>query len=241
MFSQIFNRNKRKIDPFTDLNIALQTMGSELRVEKRVVSKGNRHCQIFGSFIDFWENGLKWYGVDGVSTKDQATLLHGWVECCLNSDDLEDMVPGLEFPVARKKIEAGADSFLNWYWGNLKNRQDNRFGELIDLFASHEMTRGLMSYIEARDFGFTSNIGLINGLSYHDLPRIRITDDWQYEVHLPNMSLVNHQEATGNDSGCVGRGTAREAFDLALKLIPRDAGPAEYFRCNGCPPSPNVA
>jgi hypothetical protein len=242
MLAQIFNRRKKKTESFAQLNDALEAIGSRLRVEGRVVSKGNRLCHIFGSFIDFWENGLKWYGVDGVTVEDQAELLHGWVELCLNSDTLEEMVPGLEFPIARKKIEMGEKTFLGWYWENLKNRRDNRFGELIELFASHQMTRKLMTYFEARDFGFSSNIGQVNGLDYQDLPRIRITDDWKYEVHLPNMSMVNSSENAGRGAGGVGqRGTAKEAFELALKLLPHNVGHAQYFRCNGCPPSPNVA
>ncbi|MEM0998877.1 MAG: hypothetical protein AAGN35_17595 [Bacteroidota bacterium] len=184
---------------------------------------------------------MKWYGVSGVKVIHQALLVDGWVGKCLSSEELEVLVPGLEFPVARKQIEMGERAFLSWYWENLRNRKDNRFGELIELFASHELTRNLMSYFESRDFGFSSNIGEVNGLVIKNLPQIRITDDWQYEVHLPNMSLVDRDEVTTDGTGYIGRGTAREVFELTLKLLPRDAGPAEYFRCNGCPPAPDAA
>lgn len=238
MLAQLFKRRKRKTNEFADLNRELQMLGSSLVVTGRMVKKGNRHCQVFGTYVDFWENGLKWLGLDRIDTvRDRAKLIYYWIDCCYNSDEIEVRMPGLEFPVSRKKIESGEQVFLGWYWDNLKKKKDNRFGDLIDMFANHAETRGLMSYIEARDFGLSRNIGQVNGLEYHDLPSIRIRDDWKYEVHLPNISIVNATGEIDEGPGHVGIGTAKEAFELTLRFLPSNVK-AQYFRCNGCPPPP---
>ncbi|HHG83282.1 MAG TPA: hypothetical protein ENJ82_00915 [Bacteroidetes bacterium] len=241
MLAQLFNRRKNITNLYVALNRELRLLGSTLVVSEKVVKKGNRHCRVFGKYVDFWENGLQWLGLDGVSSvRDRAKMLYYWIDCCYNSDEIEARIPGVTFPESRKKIENGEQVFLGWYWENLKRKKNNRFGELIDLFASHENTRGLMSYIEARDFGLCRNIGKVNGLELRDLPSIRIRDDWKYEVHLPNISVVNVDGEIGDGRNHVGVGTAREAFEIALRFLPTNAK-AQYYRCNGCPPAPSAS
>ncbi|MEM7038263.1 MAG: hypothetical protein AAF570_14865, partial [Bacteroidota bacterium] len=185
---------------------------------------------------DFWENGIKWLGVDGIhDVKTRAKLIHAWCECCENSATIESMLPGISFPTSRKKIETGEISFLDWHWEHLRRKNDRRFGRLIDLFATNSRTRRLMSYFHLRDFGLSRNIGEVNGLLCRDLPCIRITDDWRYEVRVPAMKIVGREF---DDAKPRYVGTAEEAFEAVLCLLPENVGTARYFRCDGCPPPP---
>lgn len=187
-------------------------------------------------YVDFWENGIEWLGVDGITdVKVQARLIFEWCERCANSEKMEALMPDVQFPLSRKKIEAGEIEFLDWHWENLKTKHDNRFAKIIDLFSKNEKTRRLMSYFHLRDFGLCSNIGEINGLRRHDLPCIRITDDWRYEVHNPNMKVVGGEKT--NNNACRAA-SAQHAFEEVLRLLPPNVGTAKYFRCDGCPPSP---
>ncbi len=230
-------KKRRPLDNTDDLNKALERLGSSLRVENRKVCGKNRQSHVFLNYIDFWENGIKWLGIQGVAcVDDMARLLICWNEKCMCSHEIEDEFPEIKFPEPRKKIEQGEKAYLDWFWEKLVNKKDKRFGPLIDLCASNEQTRQLMSYIQLRDFGLSRSIGKVNGVELKDLPRIRITDDWEYEVRWTGMAV---QEYAGQPRQCIGRGTAREAFMILLDHLP-DCGPATYQRGFGCCPPPEA-
>lgn len=233
-FSWFWKKNKPQ-DSTKEVNRALGLLGSSLKVENGKVSNRNRSSRIFLNYIDFWENGIMWYGVQGVeNASDMAMLIHLWNEKCLCSKDIEARFPDLHFPEARKKIEQGEEAYLDWSWARLVAKKDNRFGELIQLCASNPITRRLMSYIQLRDFGLCSYIGKVHGAEYHDLPRVRITDDWEFEVRTPAMA---QQEYAGRQPReFLGKGSAKEAFRILLDCIPPNAGPARYHRGAGCCP-----
>jgi|GEM_PF-2146482 hypothetical protein len=223
MFGQIFKAKSKQGSPVVALNHCLEALGSPLRVEGRVVRSGNRQCQVFGRYIDFWENGMKWLGVDCVSdTHEMALLLHYWLDLRLNSTDIEHLVPGIQFPESRKKIEEGEESYLDWYWKNLISKKDRRFGRLIELFAVNQQTRKLMSFTRLRDFGF-SRVIPPNG-SRIDLPFIRVNDSWEYEVHVHLGIMDEHSGARR----CIGKGNAEEACALILACLPQNIGVAKY-------------
>ncbi len=236
MFRKIFLRKKRvPSDSFREVNLELERMGSVLRIENRKVSNKNRMTRIYLNYIEFWENGIKWYGVQGVkSPHDMALMIHYWNDCCMCSHELEAQFPDLEFPVARKKIEQGEEAYLDWFWDKQCAKKDRRFAELIDLCASHDVTRRLVSFIQLRDFGFSRSIGTVGGVELRDLPRVRITDEWDYEVRTPAQA---YQEYAGRTPrGYLGKGDATQAFQLLLQLLPPDCSPATYQRGRGCCP-----
>lgn len=224
MLGSLFKkRQKPKPALHTGLNDALRALGSDITVAGREVRKGNRCCQVFGRYIDFRENGMNWLGVDCVeSTSQMAELLYYWLDLRLNSTEIERLVPGIQFPEGRKKIEEGEETFLDWYWQNLMARGDRRFGSIIELFASNQKTRRLMSFTRIRDFGFSRIIPPNENRT--DLPFIRITDDWEYEVHV-HMGILD-QEA--GPRKCLGKGNARIAYELVLAYLPGNLGLARY-------------
>lgn len=217
------------------VNQELELLGSTLRVEGRWIVNKNRKSRIYGNYIDFWENGIKWLGVQGFDDpKDLARLAMCWNEFCMCSKEIEKEYPVISFPVARKKIEQGVAAYLDWYWETLVEKKDRRFHALINLCAANQKTRHLMSYVEWRDFGLCRSIGLVNGVNYLDLPRVRITDDWEYEVRTPEMA---HAEYSGHEPRqCLGKGDAEEAFRILLQNLPADLGPASYQSGVGCCP-----
>ena len=191
--------------------------------------------KVFLNYIDFWENGVNWYGVQGVKNdRDMAKLIIFWNERCLCSKEIEKHFPDLCFPEARKRIEQGEAAYIQYCWDKLIAKKDNRFGELIEMCASNPRTRRLMSYIQLRDFGLCSYIGEVNGVQYHDLPRVRITDDWEYEVRTPKMAQMEY--AGRKPREFLGKGNAQEAFQILLKNLPPGAGPARYHSGVGCCP-----
>jgi hypothetical protein len=225
MLERIFNRKKNPESPFTGINRELETIGSGIRLQERKVVLRNRYCTVFGNYIDFWENGMKWLGIDQVTEdRDKAILLHFWLELRLNSVEIESRVPGIQFPVSRKKIEEGEASFLDWYWQNLQSRGDRRFGRLIELFASNDRTRKLMSYTRLRDFAFSNRIppGMIDSM----LPFVRITDSFDYEV-VVSFGIVDEEGET-QPRRVVGTGTAEQVFEMVLKYLPHNIGMARY-------------
>lgn len=230
-----FWKKSKPKDSYENVNRELELLGSHLRVENGRVSNRNRSSRIFLNFIDFRENGILWYGVQGVKNdRDMAVLIQMWNEDCKCSGEIEERFPEMKFPEGRKKIEEGEEAYLDWSWNKLVAKKDNRFGEFIELCAGNPKTRRLMSYIQLRDFGLSSYIGKVNGVEFYDLPRVRITDDWEYEVRSPEMA---HNEYAGKKPrSCYGKGNAREAFWLLLRKLPPDAGPAKYHRGAGCCP-----
>ena len=210
-------------------------MGSSLKLDGRRVTNKNRSSTVYLNYIDFYENGIKWLGIQGVSdTHEMAQLLICWNEKCMCSHEIEELFPEVAFPVARKMIEHGEEAYLNWFWKKLVEKRDKRFGPLIALCASNKRTRRLMSFVQLRDFGLSRSIGTINGVELNDLPRIRITDDWEFEVRTPSMAI---QEYCGKQPReYIGRGNANQAFRLLLDLLPADCGTAYYQRGNGCCP-----
>jgi hypothetical protein len=225
MFSRLFNLRRKPESPYDALNRELEAIGSEIRVQDRYVSLRNRHCQVFGNYLDFWENGMKWLGVDDIrDIRVRAILIHFWLELRLNSEEIERRVPGIEFPVSRKKIEEGEASFLDWYWQNLMVRGDRRFGRLIELFGSNERTRRLMSFTRLRDFAFSSRIPPKESSSV--LPFVRITDNFDFEVHV-NIGIVD-DEADAQPRRILGKGDAEEVYELVLSYLPPNIGMARY-------------
>jgi hypothetical protein len=225
MFSRLFNLRRKPESPYDALNRELEAIGSEIRVHDRYVSFRNRHCQVFGYYLDFWENGMKWLGVDDIrDIRVRAILIHFWLELRLNSEEIERRVPGIEFPVSRKKIEEGEASFLDWYWQNLMVRGDRRFGRLIELFGSNERTRRLMSFTRLRDFAFSSRIPPKESSSV--LPFVRITDNFDFEVHV-NIGIVD-DEADSQPRRILGKGDAEEVYELVLSYLPPNIGMARY-------------
>ncbi len=191
--------------------------------------------QIYLDYIEFWENGIKWYGVKGVnSPHDMALMIHYWNERCMCSTKLEAEFPNLKFPVARKKIEQGEEAYLDWFWDNQCSKKDQRFAKLIDLCASHQITRRLVSFIQLRDFGFCRSIGTINGIELRDLPRIRITDNWDYEVRMPTQAYEEYAGYTPREF--LGKGNAQQAFQLLIESLPPNCSPATYQQGRGCCP-----
>lgn len=228
-------KKKIKPDSCSELNRELELLGSALRAEGRWVQSKNRKTRVYGNYIEFWENGIKWLGIQGIdSIQDMARLVMGWNEQCKCSCEIEKEFPEIKFPESRKKIEEGEEAYLDWFWKKMIGKRDRRFGALINLCAANERTRALMSYIELRDFGLSRSIGLINGINFMDLPRIRITDDWEYEVRTPTMAV---QEYAGQaPRQCIGRGDAHEAFRILLDSLPPNLGRAQYQSGAGCCP-----
>lgn len=225
MLARMFNRWRKSGSPYAALNRELEAIGSEIRVQDRLVSHRNRHCQVFGHYLDFWENGMKWLGVDDVrDERVRAILIHFWLELRLNSEEIESKVPGIEFPVSRKKIEEGEASFLDWYWQNLMSRGDRRFGRLIELFGSNERTRRLMSYTRLRDFAFSNRIPPNGGNAV--LPFVRITDSFDFEVHV-NIGIVD-DEGESQPRRVLGKGTADQVYEMVLNYLPPNIGMARY-------------
>jgi hypothetical protein len=225
MLARIFNRKRQAATPYSEINRELEAIGSGIKVQDRRVALRNRYCIVFGNYIDFWENGMKWLGVDEVTDdRVKAILLHLWLEVRLNSSDIESRVPGIHFPESRKKIEEGEASFLDWYWTNLMARGDRRFGRLIELFAGNDRTRRLMSFTRLRDFAFSNRIPPKDSNSL--LPFVRITDDFDYEVVI-NMGIVD--EDAKDSKGCiVGKGNADQAFAVVLNYLPSNVPMARY-------------
>ncbi len=236
MVRNLFKRKKRAPGgSFQDVNRELALIGSKLRVEKRVAKNNNRETRTFLNYIEFWENGIKWYGVQGIeSPRDMALLIHYWNDCCMCSRLIEEKFPALKFPEARKKIEEGEDAYLDWFWKKQCSKKDRRFAELIDLCAQHPVTRRLMTYIQLRDFGFSRSIGTVNGVALRDLPRVRITDDWDYEVRTHSQAVKEYAGVSPREY--LGKGNAREAFNLLLQLFPPNCSPATYQSGRGCCP-----
>ena len=223
MLARLFNLKRNSDSPYASLNRELIAIGSDIRVDGRVVSIRNRQCKVFGRYIDFWENGMKWLGVDDIrDERVRAKLLHFWLERRLNSEEIEQLVPGIQFPESRKRIEEGEASFLEWYWQNLKLRQDRRFGRLIELFAGNERTRRLMSFTRLRDFAFS------NRIPPHDtatvLPFVRLTDNFDFEVHL-NIGIVDDEDKPRR---VLGKGTADQVYEMVLNYLPPNIGMARY-------------
>jgi hypothetical protein len=224
--ARIINLGRKKDVPYAALNRELFAIGSAISVEGRRITIRNRSCQVFGRYIDFWENQMKWLGVDCVKDeREMAYLLHYWLELRLDSDEIERRIPGIEFPESRKKIEEGEASFLNWYWQNLLSRQDKRFGRLIELFASNERTRRLMSFTRLRDFMFSNRIPPKECGA--PLPFVRITDNWEFEVHVNSFAIVDDEEDTVPRS-VLGKGNADQVFELVLNYLPPSVGMARY-------------
>lgn len=225
MLARIFNFGKNSGKPFSEINRELTAIGSGIRVLDRQVHLRNRHCIVFGNYIDFWENGMKWLGVDNVTDdRVKAILLHFWLELRLNSEEIERRVPGIEFPVSRKKIEEGEESFLDWYWQNLLARGDRRFGRLIELFASNERTRRLMSFTRLRDFAFSNRIPPNESNSL--LPFVRITDSYDFQVVIC-MGIVDEDGET-QPRRVVGTGNAEQVYEMVLNYMPPNIGMARY-------------
>ena len=236
MVRKLFLRKKRAPeDSFLEVNRELELIGSELRVVSREVSNKNRMTRSFLNYIEFWENGIKWYGVQGVeSPRDMAMLIYFWNECCMGSCEIEKYYPSLKFPEARKKIEESEDAYLDWFWNKQCSKKDRRFAELIELCSTNQVTRRLMTFIDLRDFGFSRSIGTVNGVALKDLPRVRITDDWEYEVRTPTQAA---QELVGKTPReYIGKGDAKEAFRILLEHFPEGCSPATYQRGRGCCP-----
>ncbi len=226
MLARIFNLRKKSDTPFAGINRSLESIGSGIRVRDRQITHRNRHCIVFGNYIDFWENGMKWLGVDEVHDDHvKALLLHSWLELRLNSEDIENRVPGIHFPVSRKKIEEGEASFLDWYWQNLRARNDRRFGRLIELFASNDRTRRLMSFTRLRDFAFSNRIPPKETISI--LPFVRMTDNFDYEVVI-SMGIVDEDGET-QPRRVVGKGNADEVYEMVLNYLPPNLGMARYI------------
>lgn len=234
-----FSNKDKSLDAEASLNKELQRIGSSLRVKDRIVHGKNRRSHVYLNYIDFWENGIKWLGIQGVeSVEDMAMLLVCWNEKCHCSKKIEARFPEVKFPESRKMIEKGVEEYLDWFWEKLVNKQDKRFAPLIELCAANERTRRLMSYIQLRDFGLSRSIGTVNGVELHDLPRVRITDDWEYEVRTPGMA---YQEYAGQrPRQFLGRGTAQEAFSILLQYLPPNCSPATYQGGFGCCSSPQA-
>ncbi len=236
MVRKLFFKKKRAPqDSFEEVNRELERIGSELRVVNRNVSNKNRMTRIYLNYIEFWENGIKWYGVQGVkNSHDMALLIHFWNERCMCSSQIERQFPDLKFPVARKKIEESEDAYLDWFWDKQCSKKDRRFADLIELCASNPITRRLVSFIQLRDFGFSRSIGTMNGVELRDLPRVRITDEWEYEVRTPTHAYEEYAGRSPREY--LGKGNAFEAFRLLLQSFPPNCGPATYQRGRGCCP-----
>jgi hypothetical protein len=225
MLARLFNLKRIPDSPYSALNRELEAIGSEVRVNDRVISYRNRHCQVFGYYLDFWENGMKWLGVDDIKDERvRAILIHFWLELRLNSEEIESRVPGIHFPESRKKIEEGEASFLDWYWKNLMARGDRRFGRLIELFAGNERTRRLMSFTRLRDFAFSNRIPPHESASF--LPFVRITDNSDFEVHV-NIGIVD-DEGNSQPRRVLGKGNADQVFQMVLNYLPPNVGMARY-------------
>ena len=225
MLARLFNLKRTSVSPFSALNRELEAIGSEVRVHDRTISFRNRHCQVFGRYLDFWENGMKWLGVDDIrDERVRAIVIHFWLELRLNSEEIERRVPGIQFPESRKKIEEGEASFLDWYWKNLMKRGDRRFGKLIELFASNERTRNLMFFTRLRDFAFSNRIPPKDSSSM--LPFVRITDDFDFEVHV-NMGIVDDED-DAQPRRILGKGNAKQVFEMVLNYLPPNIGMARY-------------
>lgn len=225
MLEKLFNFRRKPSSPYEALNRELEAIGSAIRVQGKLVSMRNRQCQVFGKYLDFWENGMKWLGVDLVENERvRAILLHFWLELRLNSDEIEARVPNIQFPLSRKKIEEGEASFLDWYWQNLMARGDRRFGRLIELFGSNERTRKLMSFTHRRDFAFSNRIPPKDGNSV--LPFVRISDNFDYEVHV-NIGIVD-DDGNSQPRRILGRGNAEEVYEMVLNYLPPNIGMARY-------------
>jgi hypothetical protein len=225
MLARIFNFRRKNTTPFSGINRELEAIGSGIRVNDRRVTLRNRHCIVFGNYIDFWENGMKWLGVDEVSDdRVKAILLHFWLELRLNSSEIESRVPGIHFPLSRKKIEEGEASFLDWYWQNLLKRGDRRFGRLIELFGANERTRKLMSFVRLRDFAFSNRIPPKESMMF--LPFVRITDSFDYEVVI-SMGIVDEDGET-QPRRVVGKGTAEQVYEMVLYYLPSNLPMARY-------------
>ncbi len=168
---------------------------------------------------------MRWLGVDDVADdRVKAILLHFWLELHLNSAEIEKRVPGIEFPVSRKKIEEGEASFLDWYWQNLRSRGDRRFGKLIELFAANDRTRRLMSFTRLRDFAFSNRIPPKETVNV--LPFVRITDNFDFEVVI-SMGIVDDEGQT-QPRRVVGIGNAEEVYEMVLNYLPPNVGMARY-------------
>lgn len=232
---RLFRKKKSPLIAFDEVNRELKRIGSKLQVNDRVVSNKNRMSRVYNNYIDFWENGIKWYGIQGIKDPEEmALLIVFWNERCMCSRQMETHFPALNFPIARKKIEESEDAYLDWFWDKQKNQRDKRFAELIELSSSHPLTRKLMTYMQLRDFGFSRSIGTINGVELSDLPRVRITDEWEYEVRTPSQAM---DEYSGRQPrGFLGKGNAGEAFRVLLNHLPPNCGPATYHRGQGCCP-----
>ncbi len=225
MLARLFNKKKSIKTPHAGINAELIKLGASFAVNGRRIAVQNRSCQVFGRYIDFWENGMKWLGVDCVKNdKQMAELLYFWLDLRLNSTGIEQRVPNIQFPESRKKIEEGEDSFLSWYWDNLRDKKDRRFGNLIDLFSKNERTRKLMSFTRLRDFIFSNRIPPLNHNT--PFPLVRITDNSDFEVHV-NIGIVDDEGVT-RPRRIVGKGTADEVFAIVLDCIPDNIGTARY-------------
>ena len=225
MLTRLFNRKESKKAPQVGINQELAKLGASFEVNGRRIAVKNRSCQVFGRYIDFWENGMKWLGVDCVEDHSQmAKLLYFWLDLRLDSTEIEQKVPGIQFPESRKKIEEGEDSFLNWYWDNLRDKKDRRFGNLIDLFSQNERTRKLMSFTRLRDFIFSNRIPPLN--HHTPFPLIRITDNADFEVHV-NIGIVDDEGET-HPRRMIGKGSADEVFAIVLNYLPDPVATARY-------------
>lgn len=232
MLDRLFNRKKKVPVLISGLNSSLRELGSGIVVNGKITHVGNRSCQVFGRYIDFSENGMKWLGVDCVKDiPEMARLLYYWLDLRLNSTEIELLVPGISFPESRKRMEEGEESFLNWYWQNLLDRRDRRFGRIIELFARHSKTRRLMSFTRLRDFGLSRIIPPDD--SRNDLPFIRITEDWEYEVHA-HFGIL---DSTSDKRMCLGKGNADEAFELLIAYLPGNLGIARYCQTESSQPA----
>jgi hypothetical protein len=224
MLGQLFKRAKKQPVLFIELNKELRALGSRIVVADRMVTVGNRSCQVFGRYIDFWENGMKWLGVDGVKDiRQMAQLMICWLEKQMNSSAIEDQIPAIQFPESRKKMEAGEEQFLDWYWQNLIERRDRRFGRIIELFANNPRTRRLMSFTRLRDFGFSRIIPPHEQRT--DLPFVRVNDNWEYEVHV-HIGILDQESSPRK---CLGKGNAEEAYQMVLDYLPGNIGTARYY------------
>lgn len=225
MLARLFKKKNITKTPHAGINLELRKLGASFEVNGRRIAVQNRSCQVFGRYIDFWENGMKWLGVDCVENDAQmAQLLYCWLDLRLNSAGVEQRVPGIIFPESRKKIEEGEESFLDWYWNNLRDKKDRRFGNLIDLFSKHERTRKLMSFTRLRDFVFSNRIPPLSQNT--PFPIVRITDNADFEVHV-NIGIVGDEGET-HPRRIVGKGTADEVFEIVLSCIPDNIGIARY-------------
>ena len=80
----------------------------------------------------------------------------------------------------------------------------------------------------------STSIGTVNGVALKDLPRVRITDDWDYEVRTPAQAAKELAGKTPREY--LGKGDAQEAFRILLEHFPEGCSPATYQRGRGCCP-----